>query len=112
MRALLLVLLLSACHLQPSYTGLRAVAPPTVLTREECAVVDRNQLGWSVSAILFGVLGGGGGGVTALVPDNTPKYVVGSVSLVLGVFTGLSSFLATFYTKQYADNCTFNTGGR
>lgn len=108
----IIVLLLAGCHLQPRTFGLRGTAPAVTYTREECAVLDRNQLGWSVSAVIFGVLGGGSGGLTAVVPDDTPKYVVGSLSLVFGIFAGVSTLLAPAYAKRYADGCTVNTGGK
>lgn len=112
--AALFCILLTGCHLQPKVLY-RAAYPPTAqqveADRRECGSLDAKQFGWTIAATALGILSGGSGGVTALVPDEAPKYAVASVSLGLGLLTGVSTVLASMYAKKYSDRCTNNTGG-
>lgn len=107
---------MSGCHLQPRFRpGLKLTAPrfqPPPATWEECKSYDRSVVGWTATGVVLGVLGGGSGVTTAFFDDKTPKYITGTISVVFGAMTALSSYMATAASKRYTDRCTQNEGGQ
>lgn len=117
--AVALLVLLGGCrHLQPrtcltrrpANMTLSFVPPPA--TWAECTGYDKRVVGWTATGVVLGVLGGGSGVTTAFFDQNTPRYITGSISVVFGAMTALSSYMATAASKKYADRCTQNEGGR
>ena len=74
------------------------------LETPECVALDNKNLGWMATSVVAGVLGGGSG-VTSLLTDNTPRYVVSSVGIGLSALAALSSFLSTQYAARYTRQC-------
>lgn len=79
--------------------------------QDECDSLDGKVLGWTATAVVAGVLGGGGG-VTSLFTESTPRYAVGGVGVGLAAVTALASYLSTQYSARYSHRCTVNTGGK
>lgn len=77
----------------------------------ECDSLDNKVLGWTATTIVAGVLGGGGG-VTSILTNDTPRYVVGGLGVGLAAVSALSAYLSTQYSSRYSHRCTVNTGGR
>lgn len=86
--------------------------PPVTYTAQQCISLDNKQIGWTATAAAFGVLSGGSGLTTAFFSDSTPRYITGSISVLMAVGIVVSGYLSKAYGKEYADNCTVNVGGR
>lgn len=112
----LVVIFLCSCHLQPRFrTGLKISLggpQPPPMTWEECKIIDRNALGWTATAVVFGILGGSSGGLTSAFDETTSRYITGSIAVGLSVIGALGGFLGSVYSKRYAEKCTSNTGGK
>lgn len=110
-RAVILALLLSGCStfsLRPSHFPERVTAPTPEEIEEQkiCDKMDNKQIAWTGTSIAFGVLAGAGGLTTAVFDDKTPRWAIGSVSLLLAVGMAVTSYVSKVETKRYSDRCT------
>lgn len=109
-RVLVFLLVLSGCE-SWSLQQKRSLIPPkadpspTSLT-EFCLSLDSKVTGWTATSIVVGALSGSSGLTVAALPDETPKWVMGSISLALSGVAALSAFMSTHYAAQYAKACT------
>ena len=80
--------------------------------QDECDALDTKKLGWTVTGAISGVLAGSGGLSTILTDNQIAKYVVGGLSIVVGVVGAAATIMIPHYSALYSHNCTINTGGK
>lgn len=85
---------------------------PSLEEEKVCNSLDAKTTGWTATAVVAGVLGGGAGITTTVLDDKTPRWAVGSVTVTLSAVSALSIFLSTHFGQRYAQKCSINLGGK
>jgi hypothetical protein len=66
----------------------------------------------TIGAVVAGVLSGGASTFETVTGNKTAVYSLAGASVGLAAGGAVMTYLATYYAKKYADQCTVNVGGK